>query len=79
MLTIALMDNAKFRKILTAKYPIILIDEYQDTDAGWVDSIKNHFLGQKDSPQFGFFGRPLAENIRQRMRKDRTSEPDGYR
>ena len=56
MLTIALMDNAKFRKILTAKYPIILIDEYQDTDAGWVDSIKNHFLGQKDSPQFGFFG-----------------------
>ena len=55
-LTIALMDYAKFRNILTAKYPIILIDEYQDTDAGWIDSIKNHFLGQKDSPQFGFFG-----------------------
>ena len=55
-LTIALMDNAKFRRILTAKYPIILIDEYQDTNAGWIDSIKNHFLGQEDSPQFGFFG-----------------------
>ena len=56
ILTIALMDNAKFRKILTAKYPIILIDEYQDTNADWIDSIKNHFLGQEDSPQFGFFG-----------------------
>ena len=56
LLTIALMDNAKFRRILTDKYPIILIDEYQDTNAGWIDSIKNHFLGQDDSPQFGFFG-----------------------
>ena len=56
ILTIALMDNAKFRRILTNKYPIILIDEYQDTNAGWIDSIKNHFLGQEDSPQFGFFG-----------------------
>ena len=55
-LTIALTDNAKFRKIMTARYPIILIDEYQDTNAGWIDSIKNHFLGQEDSPQFGFFG-----------------------
>ena len=55
-LTIALMDNAKFRRILTDKYPIILIDEYQDTNAGWIDSIKNHFLGQDNSPQFGFFG-----------------------
>ncbi len=56
ILTIALMDNAKFRRILTDKYPIILIDEYQDTNAGWIDSIKNHFLGQEGSPQFGFFG-----------------------
>jgi DNA helicase-2/ATP-dependent DNA helicase PcrA len=55
-LTIALMDNAKFRRILTDKYPTILIDEYQDTNAGWIDSIKNHFLGQEGSPQFGFFG-----------------------
>ena len=56
ILTIDLMDNAKFRRILTNKYPIILIDEYQDTNAGWIDSIKNHFLGQDGSPQFGFFG-----------------------
>lgn len=56
ILTIALMDNAKFRRILADKYPIILIDEYQDTNADWVDSIKAHFLGQEGSPQFGFFG-----------------------
>ncbi len=56
ILTIALMENAKFRRILTDKYPIILIDEYQDTNADWIDSIKNHFLGQEGSPQFGFFG-----------------------
>ncbi len=56
ILTISLMDNAKFRRILMDKYPIILIDEYQDTNADWINSIKNHFLGQENSPQFGFFG-----------------------
>ena len=56
LLTIALMEHSKFRRILTNRYPIILIDEYQDTDAGWIDSIKQHFLGRPDAPQFGFFG-----------------------
>ena len=56
MLTVSFMNNAKFRRILTSKYPIILIDEYQDTNAGWIDSIKTHFLGRDGSPQFGFFG-----------------------
>lgn len=56
VLTVGLMDNTKFRRILTDRYPIILIDEYQDTNAGWIDSIKGHFLGQKGSPQFGLFG-----------------------
>ena len=56
LLTIALMEHSKFRRILADKYPIILIDEYQDTDAGWIDSIKQHFLVREDAPQFGFFG-----------------------
>lgn len=56
ILTIALMTNAKFRRILADKFPIILIDEYQDTNADRIDSIKTHFLGQQGSPQFGFFG-----------------------
>ena len=55
-LTVALMKNAKFRAFLTARYPIILIDEYQDTNAQWIQAIQEHFLGKPDSPLFGFFG-----------------------
>ena len=56
VLTVALMDNAKFRRILANKYPFILIDEYQDTNAAWINSIKTLFLGKEGSPLFGFFG-----------------------
>lgn len=55
-LTIGLMENLKFRRLLANRYPIILIDEYQDTDRRWVEAIKTHFLGQPDAPLFGFFG-----------------------
>lgn len=55
-LKVKLMAFEKFRKHLTHQYPIILIDEYQDTDAGWMDTIKEYFLGQEASPLFGFFG-----------------------
>lgn len=55
-LTIRLMENAKFRRLMAERYPIILIDEYQDTDAAWVEAMKKHFLGQPGSPLFGFFG-----------------------
>lgn len=55
-LTVALMENAKFRRILTNKYPFILIDEYQDTNAAWVNAITTLFLGREGSPLFGFFG-----------------------
>lgn len=55
-LTIALMENAKFRLMISDRFPVILIDEYQDTDGNWVEAIKKHFLGQPHSPLFGFFG-----------------------
>lgn len=55
-LTISLMRNEKFRRLMTERFPIILIDEYQDTDADWVEAIKEHFLGKRGSPIFGFFG-----------------------
>jgi DNA helicase-2/ATP-dependent DNA helicase PcrA len=55
-LTIALMENIKFRRLMRDRFPIILVDEYQDTDAKWVEAIKTHFLGGPDSPLFGFFG-----------------------
>lgn len=51
-----LMENPKFRNLLTSKYPVILIDEYQDTDAQWIAAITEYYLGNELSPQFGFFG-----------------------
>lgn len=55
-LTISLMAHEKFRRIITDRFPIILVDEYQDTDNDWVEAIKAHFLGQPSAPLFGFFG-----------------------
>ena len=56
LLTIALMEKPKFRRIMSDKYPVVLVDEYQDANMGWINSIEGQFLGQPGSPQFGFFG-----------------------
>ena len=55
-LTVEMLKKQKFRTLFASRYPIILIDEYQDTNAAWVEAIKQHFLGQPASPLFGFFG-----------------------
>lgn len=55
-LTIALMEHAKFRQIVADRFPIILVDEYQDTDKDWVEAIKKQFLGIAGAPLVGFFG-----------------------
>lgn len=49
-------SSHKFRELVTSRYPVILIDEYQDTDAEWISCIKQYFIGQTPSPVFGFFG-----------------------
>lgn len=56
MLAIKLLAHEKFRNILASRYPFIFIDEYQDTDAEWMEAIKQRFLGQPLSPLFGLFG-----------------------
>lgn len=51
----ALFENRKFRKLITDKFPIILIDEYQDTPEGLIQSI----ISRTDSgnePLVGLFG-----------------------
>jgi DNA helicase-2/ATP-dependent DNA helicase PcrA len=57
---LALMINAlalpKFRRVLTARYPVLLIDEYQDTNAAFVDALKIWFLDQREGPLIGLFG-----------------------
>ena len=55
-LTVELLKNIKFRNIFRSRYPVILIDEYQDTDKRWVNAIIDHFSFDDESLQFGFFG-----------------------
>ncbi len=55
-LMIQTLAYPKFRSVMTARYPILLIDEYQDTDAGFMDAIKTWFLDTGRGPQLGLFG-----------------------
>lgn len=51
-----LLDNKKFRTIFSSRYPLILIDEYQDSFRRIVDKFISYFISQNSGPQFGFFG-----------------------
>lgn len=53
---IELMQSAKFRNAVASRFPIILVDEYQDTNAEFVECLKDQFIGKPHAPQFGFFG-----------------------
>jgi len=55
-LAVELMKQAKFRAIFTNRYPILLIDEYQDTARLIVEALKTHFLDTGEGPLIGFFG-----------------------
>src|SRR3546814_16318471 len=46
----------KLRAVLTARYPVLLVDEYQDTDAAFVDAMKTWFLDHGEGPLIGLFG-----------------------
>lgn len=50
------MDNAKFRRVFSDKYPLILIDEYQDSYKPIIERFIKYFIAEKKSPQFAFFG-----------------------
>lgn len=51
-----LLAHEKFRTFVAAKYPIILIDEYQDTNAGMMEAFKTHLMGRQGGPLIGLFG-----------------------
>lgn len=53
---VALMENPKFRGILVARFPVLFIDEYQDTDAGVAESLVRYFVATGDGPLVGLFG-----------------------
>ena len=51
-----MLDNQKFRNILSNQYPIILIDEYQDSNKEIIDKFINFFISKETGIRFGFFG-----------------------
>ncbi|MDN5476770.1 MAG: UvrD-helicase domain-containing protein [Chryseobacterium sp.] len=51
-----LLNEEKFKKILSAKFPIILIDEYQDTNKGLADALVRNFIETQTGSMIGFFG-----------------------
>jgi DNA helicase-2/ATP-dependent DNA helicase PcrA len=55
-LTVALMENSKFRRILGARFPVLFIDEYQDTDKAFAESLIRNFVETESGPIIGLFG-----------------------
>jgi len=55
-LFVKLLEKNKFRRVFSDKYPLILIDEYQDTYKPIVDQFIRYFISTNKGPQFGFFG-----------------------
>ena len=55
-LFVSFLDKPKFRLILSKKYPIVLIDEYQDSFKVIIDQFMKYFVEKDTGPQFGLFG-----------------------
>lgn len=55
-LFVELMSFSKFRKLLSDKNAIILVDEYQDTNKKIIKSFLDFYINKGIGPQFGFFG-----------------------
>jgi DNA helicase-2/ATP-dependent DNA helicase PcrA len=56
VLTAKLLGQSKFREILTSRFPILFIDEYQDTDKDFTEAIKSYLLSGNKTPLIGLFG-----------------------
>ncbi len=51
-----MLANQKFQRIFKSLYPILFIDEYQDTDPLIMTALSDHFLGPGGGPVIGLFG-----------------------
>lgn len=51
-----LLSNAKFQRIFKSLYPILFIDEYQDTDPFVMRSVAENFFATGTGPIIGLFG-----------------------
>ncbi|MFJ4032243.1 UvrD-helicase domain-containing protein [Streptomyces griseoluteus] len=55
-LAIRLFMNSKFRSLVADRFPIIFIDEYQDTPAGLAEAMLSGDRATSADPTHGFFG-----------------------
>ncbi|RUP80075.1 ATP-dependent helicase [Kocuria sp. HSID17582] len=53
---IQLFGNEKFRSLITDRFPVIFIDEYQDTPSGLAEAVVSGHGEDRTSPVVGFFG-----------------------
>ena len=51
-----MLEKAKFRRIFSSNYPLILIDEYQDSFSVFINKFIEYYIQYETGPQFGFFG-----------------------
>lgn len=51
-----MLANPKFQRIFTSLYPILFIDEYQDTDPLVMNALSEHFFAPSSGPVTGLFG-----------------------
>lgn len=51
-----LLAKPKFRLLFQQQFPIVFIDEYQDTDRAFMTAITDHFFTPKVGPLIGLFG-----------------------
>ena len=56
LLMAKLLNNKKYRALFAATYPVIFVDEYQDTDPHVMAAFATHFLAPDLGPRIGFFG-----------------------
>ena len=51
-----LLEKPKFQLLFQQQFPIIFIDEYQDTDRDFMAAINDHYFTPKKGPLIGLFG-----------------------
>lgn len=51
-----LLANSKFRLLFQQQFPIVFIDEYQDTDRDFMSAISDHYLAHNAGVLVGLFG-----------------------
>lgn len=55
-LAVRLIESKKFRTLLGAKFPVLFIDEYQDTNTDFANAVTKHLIGPDSGILVGLFG-----------------------